>query len=52
MDGIDWNTLAHRNYGGDSNSAIGIWEWGFLYKESRISDAVMGQKPHITSPTK
>jgi len=52
VDGIDWNTIAHRSYGGDSNAAIGIWEWGFLYKETQISDADMRKKPHITSPTR
>lgn len=35
VDGIDWNTLEHQNiYGSTLNR--GIFEWGFLYKESQV----------------
>lgn len=35
VDGIDWNTLDHTNIYGDANNR-GIWEWGFLYKETEV----------------
>ena len=35
VDGIDWNTYDHTNiYGNTLNR--GIWEWGFLYKETEV----------------
>lgn len=37
VDGIDWNTLEHRNIYGKSLKR-GIWEWGFLYKEGNVPE--------------
>jgi polypeptide N-acetylgalactosaminyltransferase len=35
VNGIDWNTLEHTDiYGGSLNR--GIFEWGFLYKETEV----------------
>jgi hypothetical protein len=35
VDGIDWSTLKHDDIYGSSNNR-GIFEWGFLYKESVV----------------
>ena len=35
VDGIDWNTIEHQDiYGGSLQR--GIFEWGFLYKETEV----------------
>lgn len=52
VESIDWNTYKHNAYGNGGVSSVGIWEWGFLYKEMTISDSDLKAKPRITSPTK
>ncbi|CAF0787226.1 unnamed protein product [Brachionus calyciflorus] len=37
VDGIDWNTMEHTDIYGNSLNR-GIWEWGFLYKETQVPD--------------
>ena len=49
VDSIDWNTLKHEPYFEDIRSA-GIFEWGFLYKEMRISDVDFAKKKYKTEP--
>lgn len=49
VDGIEWNTLEHQGYG-DTLKAIGVWEWGFLYKEISLSDEDFAKKPRKTEP--
>ena len=49
VDGIKWQTIEHNGYSGDTNS-VGIFEWGFLYKEMKISKADMSRKSHVTEP--
>ncbi len=51
MDGIEWDTLEHNPYNGDTKS-VGIFEWGFLYKEMTISDADYAKKAHPSEPTR
>ena len=49
MDGIDWNTLEHQDiYGGALNR--GIWEWGFLYKETQVPQQELTKRAHSSEP--
>ena len=50
VEGIQWDTLEHTRYGDDTKS-VGIFEWGFLYKEMRVSDADFAKKKRQTEPT-
>lgn len=52
VESINWDTLAHSPYRNAGVNMVGIWEWGFLYKEMQVSNADMANKPHKTSPTK
>lgn len=49
VEGIDWNTLEHRAYHG-ATRYVGIFEWGFLYKEMSISDQDFAKKNHSSDP--
>jgi hypothetical protein len=51
VDGIEWDTLEHNPYNGDTKS-VGIFEWGFLYKEMTISDADYAKKAHPSEPNR
>ena len=51
VDGITWDTLEHIPYNGDTK-AVGIWEWGFLYKEMTISDQDFAKKSHPSDPNR
>jgi hypothetical protein len=51
VDGIEWDTLKHDGYAGDTRY-VGIWEWGFLYKEMPISDADFNKKARQTEPNR
>ena len=49
VDGIDWNTIAHQDiYGGALNR--GIWEWGFLYKESEVPERERAKHNRFSEP--
>ncbi|UJR33318.1 hypothetical protein I4U23_020768 [Adineta vaga] len=51
VDGIEWNTLRHNQaYGGTLYR--GIWEWGFLYKESELPKRERNLMKHPTEPYK
>jgi len=52
VDGIDWNTLGHNSayYGGILYR--GIWEWGFLYKETEIPQRERSLMKYQTEPYK
>lgn len=50
MDGIKWENLEHIGYTSDTKT-VGIFEWGFLYKEMQISDEDFRKKNHSTDPT-
>ena len=52
VDGIDWNTLGHNPvyYGGILYR--GIWEWGFLYKETEIPQRERSAMKYQTEPYK
>ncbi len=48
-DGIDWDTLEHTDtYGVTLNR--GIFEWGFLYKETEVPEAELARHTHHSEP--
>ncbi len=49
VDSVHWDTLDHTPYGGDTKY-VGIFEWGFLYKEMSISDEDYAKKVHKSEP--
>lgn len=49
VDSLDWNTLKHESEYEDSTQMVGIFEWGFLYKEMKLSHT---NKTRSTEPTK
>jgi hypothetical protein len=51
VESINWDTLKHNPYH-NPESMVGVWEWGFLYKEMQISKADLAAKPRVTSPLK
>jgi hypothetical protein len=51
VDGIEWDSLEHNGYSADTKS-VGIFEWGFLYKEMQISDADFAKKKYPSEPTR
>jgi len=49
VDGLDWNTLEHTNiYGSTLNR--GIFEWGFLYKETEVPPEETKRHKYSTEP--
>ncbi|CAF0902806.1 unnamed protein product [Adineta steineri] len=52
VDGIQWDTLQHNSvyFGGSLNR--GIWEWGFLYKETEIPKRERDKLQYPTEPYK
>lgn len=51
VDGIEWNTLRHNTaYGGTLYR--GIWEWGFLYKETELPQRERSLMKYQTEPYK
>jgi len=51
VDGIEWNTLRHNTaYAGSLHR--GIWEWGFLYKESELPQRERDLMKYQTEPYK
>ena len=50
VDSINWDDLAHHQYYNDMNT-VGIFEWGFLYKEMQISkeDFAKKKRPSMSS---
>ena len=49
VDGLEWNTLEHTNIYGSSNFR-GIWEWGFLYKETQVPEQELKKRKHQSEP--
>lgn len=49
VDGIDWNTIEHTNIYGSSLHR-GIWEWGFLYKESEVPEKELKKRARNSEP--
>ena len=51
VDGLEWKTLEHTNIYGSANFR-GIWEWGFLYKETEIPERERSKMKYRTEPYK
>lgn len=49
VDGIKWNNLEHTGYNDDTKS-VGIFEWGFLYKEMKMSESDFSKKNYASEP--
>ncbi|CAF0754632.1 unnamed protein product [Rotaria sordida] len=49
VDGIEWKTLEHMNIYG-SSIFRGIWEWGFLYKETEVPERELNKRKHSSEP--
>ncbi|CAF1391767.1 unnamed protein product [Rotaria sordida] len=52
VDGIEWNTLRHNSAYFGSTLFRGIWEWGFLYKETEIPGRERSKMKYNTEPYK
>ena len=52
VDGIEWNTLQHNSVYFGGKLYRGIWEWGFLYKETEIPQRERSLMKYQTEPYK
>lgn len=49
VDGIEWKTLEHSSTYGTTNFR-GIWEWGFLYKETEVPEQELKKRRFSSEP--
>ncbi|CAF0785340.1 unnamed protein product [Didymodactylos carnosus] len=49
VDGLEWKTLEHVNIYGSTNFR-GIWEWGFLYKETEVPEQELKKRKYNSEP--
>lgn len=50
IDGIDFNTFRVRPVYGHGSHFRGIFEWGFLYKESEVPQRELDRRSHFSEP--
>ena len=50
VDVLDWNTFEHKTLPRGPSSYIGIFEWGFLYKEMFITPELLKDIKRDTEP--
>lgn len=50
IDGIDWNTFQYTPVYQDGQHYRGIFEWGFLYKESSVPEKVLRSRKYNSEP--
>lgn len=50
VDGIDWNNFRYHSVYGSSGDHRGIFEWGFLYKESKVPAKELAKREHPSEP--
>lgn len=50
VDGITWDTLEHRTVYNPEKRHTGIWEWGFLYKETVIPQEEEAKHKEVSEP--
>ena len=50
IDGIDFNTFRVRPVYGHGQHYRGIFEWGFLYKESEVPKRELDRRQHFSEP--
>ncbi|XP_070180117.1 N-acetylgalactosaminyltransferase 7-like isoform X2 [Littorina saxatilis] len=51
VDGVNWDTMAYYSVY-DSRHHRGIFEWGFLYKESVVPEKELATREHASEPYK
>ena len=49
VDGINWDNMAYYSVY-DSRHHRGIFEWGFLYKESVVPEKELATREHASEP--
>ena len=52
IDGIDWNSFRYSPVYGQGEHFRGIFEWGFLYKESHVPQKFLDAREHNSEPYK
>lgn len=50
IDGIDWNNFQYRPVYQGQHHFRGIFEWGFLYKESMVPQKELDRRKHHSEP--
>ena len=51
VDGINWDNFAYASvYGPATAHHRGIFEWGFLYKESQVPQKELSRRAHNSEP--
>ena len=50
VDSINWDNFRYRSTYGAGTLFRGIFEWGFLYKESRVPKEVLARREHESEP--
>ena len=51
VDGINWDNFAYQSvYGAATAHHRGIFEWGFLYKESQVPQKELSKREHNSEP--
>lgn len=50
IDGIDWDNFRYRPVYGAGSNYRGIFEWGFLYKESSVPQKELSKREHGSEP--
>lgn len=50
IDGIDWNTFRYSPVYQGQDHFQGIFEWGFLYKETKVPQKELDRRKHHSEP--
>ena len=50
IDGINWDNMAYRRVYQADKHFRGIFEWGFLYKESEVPKRELDSRTHNSEP--
>lgn len=50
IDGIDWNDFHYSSVYQHGQHFRGIFEWGFLYKESEVPKIVLNERKYDSEP--
>ena len=50
IDGVDWSNFRYNPVYQGKELFRGIFEWGFLYKESKVPDTVLQEREHVSEP--
>lgn len=50
IDGVDWNNFRYQPVYAANEHYRGIFEWGFLYKESKVPERELSTRQHNSEP--